>query len=86
MFTDWDKYREYREKIAIGITCAPYPYNSLGIYVDDVLHTHEDWWNLQTQEFKYLRLREAECAMNVIGEIGYPAVMAEALGSYLDEK
>lgn len=86
MFTDWDKYKEYREKIAIGITCAPYPFNSLGIYVDDVLHSREAFWNSQTQEFKDLRLREAECAMDVIGDIGYSAVMAEALGSYLDDK
>jgi len=80
------EYNKVRDDIAKAIATAQYPYNSNGIFVNDVLMSREGFWNEQSEDFQNKRLLEAQAALSVMSGYGLENVMAVAFDKYLDEK
>lgn len=84
--TNLNQYIKVREDIAKAIATAQYPYNVIGIVVKDNTITRDEFWNMQSEDFKNKRLLEAQAALDVMSGYGLENVMAVSFDKYIEEK
>lgn len=80
------EYNHIREQIAKQIATTHYPYNANGIIVRDTTITRDDFWNMQSDDYKEKKLLQAQAAMDVMASIGWQNVIAIAFDKYVEEK